>query len=235
MTYLFTLTLTVLLQKNTRLFFLPLLLFSLLLWHWMPSLRPGALDRRLCSFPFWQKRLWRTCQLLSLWHRDHTFLFSRASMLKYFRWSLRHSARSLLVSAVPTNLPFLFSSPPIWLSLCPRYPVLSFIFPFTSISVRNCFLFSPVLSGHNGSPDTRFFRTTTRLMNWPDGDRYLFPQQSLVITLLLSLVSTLLFSRTGGLLTRDVEAVIFQTLPLPHLSLPLPPTKNQKTTVDNFF
>ena len=42
--------------------------------------------------------------------------------------------------------------------------------------------------------------------------------------------------------TRDVEAVIFQTLPLPHLSLPLPhlslplpPIKNEKTTVDNFF
>ena len=46
------------------------------------------------------------------------------------------------------------------------------------------------------------------------------------------------------IVTRDVEAVIFQTLPLPlpHLSLPLPlpplplpPTKNEKTTVDNFF
>ena len=47
-------------------------------------------------------------------------------------------------------------------------------------------------------------------------------------------------------ISRDVEAVIFQTLPLPlplpHLSLPLPlpplplpPTKNEKTTVDNFF
>ena len=35
--------------------------------------------------------------------------------------------------------------------------------------------------------------------------------------------------------SRDVEAVIFQTLPLPYLSLPLPPTKNEKTTVDNFF
>ena len=31
-------------------------------------------------------------------------------------------------------------------------------------------------------------------------------------------------------LTRDVEAVIFQQLPLP-----LPLTKNEKTTVDNFF
>ena len=40
---------------------------------------------------------------------------------------------------------------------------------------------------------------------------------------------------------KDVEAVIFQTLPiplpLPHLllSLPLPPTKNEKMIVDNFF
>ena len=38
-------------------------------------------------------------------------------------------------------------------------------------------------------------------------------------------------------LCRDVEVVIFQTLPLPllYLSLPLPPTKNEKTTVDNFL
>ena len=37
------------------------------------------------------------------------------------------------------------------------------------------------------------------------------------------------------IVVRDVEAVNFQQLPLPHLSLPLPPTKNEKTTVDNFF
>ena len=39
-----------------------------------------------------------------------------------------------------------------------------------------------------------------------------------------------------GLGTRDVEAIIFQTLPLPfpHLSLPLP-LPLTKTTVDNFF
>ena len=29
--------------------------------------RSGALDRRLCSFSFWQGRLRRSCQLLSLW------------------------------------------------------------------------------------------------------------------------------------------------------------------------
>ena len=38
-------------------------------------------------------------------------------------------------------------------------------------------------------------------MSWPDGERYLFPQQCLVVTLLLFLVSTLLFSRTGGILS----------------------------------
>ena len=35
-------------------------------------------------------------------------------------------------------------------------------------------------------------------------------------------------------LSRDVEAVIFQQLPLPHLSLPLPLTKDEKTTTDIF-
>ena len=35
--------------------------------------------------------------------------------------------------------------------------------------------------------------------------------------------------------TRDVEAVIFQPFPLPYLSLPLPPTKNEKMTVENFL
>ena len=42
-------------------------------------------------------------------------------------------------------------------------------------------------------------RRTTRLMSWLDEQRYLHPPQSLVI-FLLSLVSTLLFSRTGGVL-----------------------------------
>ena len=74
------------------------------------------------------------------------------------------------------------------------------IFPFTLISVRNCLLSSPVLSGYNGSPDTRFSQGTVRLMSWPVGECYLFPQQSFVVTL-LSLVSTLVFSQTGGILS----------------------------------
>ena len=57
---------------------------------------------------------------------------------------------------------------------------------------------SPVLSGYNGPPDTHFYRERTRLMSYPDGERYLRPPLSLVVSLLLSLVSILVFSRTGG-------------------------------------
>ena len=67
-------------------------------------------------------------------------------------------------------------------------------------SDRNCLLSRFALSGYNGSPDTRFSRGSSRLMSWPDGERYLRPPQSLVVSFLLSLVSNLLFSRTGGVL-----------------------------------
>ena len=39
-------------------------------------------------------------------------------------------------------------------------------------------------------------------MSWPNGERYLRPLQSLVVPLLLSLVFTFFFSRTGGVLSR---------------------------------
>ena len=57
-----------------------------------------------------------------------------------------------------------------------------------------------VLSGCNRSPDTRFSWGTTRLMSWPDGVRFLRPLKSLAV-FLLSLVSTFLFFRTGGVLS----------------------------------
>ena len=68
-------------------------------------------------------------------------------------------------------------------------------------SGRNCLLSPPVLSDYNGSPDIRFSRGTTQLMSWPGGVRCLRPLQSLVVSLLLSLVSTFVFSRTGGVLS----------------------------------
>ena len=68
-------------------------------------------------------------------------------------------------------------------------------------SGRNCFLSPPVLSSLNESPDTRFSRGMTRMMSWPDGEHYLRPPQPLVVSLLLSLVSTLVLPRTGGVLS----------------------------------
>ena len=82
-----------------------------------------------------------------------------------------------------------FSSPSIGLSFCPLLH-LSFYLNLSGRSGRNCLLRPPVLSSYNGLPDTRFSRGTTRLMSCPDGERYLRPLQSLVVTFLLSLVST---------------------------------------------
>ena len=50
-------------------------------------------------------------------------------------------------------------------------------------------------------PRHSFHRGTTWLMGWPDGVRYLRPLQSLVVSFLLPLVSTLVLSRTGGVLS----------------------------------
>ena len=69
----------------------------------------------------------------------------------------------------------------------------------------------PVLSGYNGSPDTRFSRGTTRLTSLSDGERCLRLPQFLVVSLLLSLVSTLVFSRTGGILS--LRSILTHRLP----------------------
>ena len=118
--------------------------------------------------------------------------------------SAKWRACSLLVSAAPASLPFLFSyyltlvlsSPP-----CPLLHLSSYL-KLCYRSGRNCLLFLPVLSDYNGSPDTRFSWGTTQLTSWPDGERYLRPRQSLVV-FLLSLVSTLLFFRTRDILSHQ--------------------------------
>ena len=98
--------------------------------------------------------------------------------------SLLFSSCLTLVLSSPPCTPLHF---PSYLKLCGR-------------SGSNCLL-SPILLDYNGSPDTRFSWGKTRLTSWPDGERYLRPPQSLVVSLLLSLVSTLVFSRTGGALS----------------------------------
>ena len=63
---------------------------------------------------------------------------------------------------------------------------ISYWYPFTIAfnivgKVSKILLSPPVLSGYNGSTDNRFSRGTTRLMSWPDGERYLCPLQSLAV------------------------------------------------------
>ena len=128
-------------------------------------------------------------------------------MLKFFRWSLRHSVSSLLVSASPTNLPFLFSSYLTLVLSLPPYPPPFLLLP-QSLWQEPSPLSPPVPSNYNGSPDTRFSRGTTQLISWPDVERYLRPLQSLVVSL-LSLVSTPLFSDWR----RSVSSKFFDTGP----------------------
>ena len=105
-------------------------------------------------------------------------------------WSRQHQQvchfsfyLTLVLSSAPCPLLYLSS----YFKLCDR-------------SRRSCLLSPSVLSVYNGSPDTRFSLRTTGLMSWPDRERYLRPPQSLVVSL-LSLVSILLFSRTGSALS----------------------------------
>ena len=92
-------------------------------------------------------------------------------------------------------LTLVLSSPP-----CPLLH-LSCYLKLCGRSGRNCPSSPPVLSGYNGSPDTRFSQGTTQLMSLPDEECCLRPPQSLVVSLLLSLVSTLVSARTGGALS----------------------------------
>ena len=106
--------------------------------------------------------------------------------------STNKSAISLLFSYYLT---LVLSSP-----LCPLLRFSSYL-KLCGRSGRNCLLSPSVLSEYNGSPDTRFSQKMTQLMSWPDWMHYLRPPQSLVVSFLLSLVSTLVLSPTGGVLS----------------------------------
>ena len=164
------------------------------------------MDRRLCSFSFWQKRLWRTCQLLSLW-TEVTLFFQQAKYVQVFPLipapfyklfaglgCINNSAISLLFSSYLT---LALSSPPC------LFLRLSF---YLNLSGRNCLLCPPVLSGYNGSQDTRFSRRTTRLISWPDGERYSCSAVLCILSPLISrihsylsylAVSSLVYTATG--------------------------------------
>ena len=104
------------------------------------------------------------------------------------------STNKSVVSLLFSYVTFALSSPP-----CPLLHLFFFL-KLCGRSRRNYFL-SSVLSGYNGSPDTRFSWRTIRLISWPDEERYLHPLQSLVASFLFSFVPTLVFSRTKDVLS----------------------------------
>ena len=161
--------------------------------------RSGALYRRLFSFFFWQRAALAylpTALYVAL--RPH-FPFQQAQYVQVFPLkpapfyklfaglgSTNKSATPLLLSSyltlVLSSLPFPLLHFSFYLKLFGRFD-------------RNCLLSPPVLSGYNGSPDTRFSRGATRLMSWPDGERYLRPMQSLCsLSPLISRIDSFLFS-----------------------------------------
>ena len=155
-------------------------LFFFILAKAAPAFLPTALSVALRPlFPFWQAQ------------HAQVFLLRAAPFCTRFAGlcSTIKSAISLLFSYYLT---LVLSSTPsfFYLKLCGK-------------SGRNCLLSPPVLSDHNGPTDTRFSRGTTRLMSPPDGECYMHPPQSPVVSLLLSIVSTLVFSRIGGVLSHQ--------------------------------
>ena len=133
-------------------------------------------------FPF---RLAQFAQFFSLKPAPFCTLFT----------GLRSTNKSAIFFLLCYYLTLVLSSPPSPLLH------LSFYLKLSGRFGRNCLLSSPVLSGYNGSPDTHFSRGTMRLTSWPDMERYLRPPQSPCS--LFSLVSTLVLSRTVGVLSHQ--------------------------------
>ena len=161
-----------------------LLLF--LLTRAAPAYLPTALSvAQRPLFPFWHFfTLFQYAQVFLLKPSPFCTLFAGPGSTNKSATSLFFYYLTLVLSTPPHPFPHLSC----YLKLCGR-------------SGRNCLLTPPVLSGYNGSPDTRFSWGMMQLTSWLDGECYLCSLQSFVVSLLLSLISTLVFSRTGGILS----------------------------------
>ena len=175
-------------------------LFLFLLARAAPAFLPTALSVALRPlFPF------RQAQFVPV------FPLNPAPFCTLFA-GLGNTIKSAISLLFFSCLTLVLSSPP-----CPLLH-LSCYLKLCDRSGRNCPSSPPVLSGYNGSPDTRFSRGTTQLMSLPDGERCLRPPQSLVVCLLLPLVSTLVFSRIGGVLSlQSILTHRFSQFPLRNL------------------
>ena len=171
-------------------------LFLFLLARAAPAFLPTALSVALRPlFPF------RQAQFVPV------FPLKPAPFCTLFA-GLGNTIKSAIFLLFFSCLTLVLSSPP-----CPLL-LLSCYLKLCGRSGRNCPFSPPVPSGYNGSPDTRFSRGTTQLMSLPDGERCLRPPQSHVVSLLLSLV----FSRTGGVLSlQNILTHRFPQFPLRNL------------------
>ena len=179
-------------------------LFLFLLVRAAPAFLPIALSVALrLLFLFWQAQY------------AQVFLLKPATFYTLFAGlgSTNKSAISCLFSSCLT---LVLSSPP-----CPLLHLSSYL-KLCGRFGRNCLLSRPVLSDYNGSPNTRFSWGMTRPMSWPDRERYLCSLQSLVVYFLMSLVTTLVLSGTGGILshlnslTHRFPRISTEELVLPH-------------------
>ena len=175
-------------------------LFLFLLARAAPAFLPTALSVPLRPlFPF------RQAQYVPV------FPLKPAPFCTHFA-GLGNTNKSAIFPLFSYYLTLVLSSPP-----CPLLH-LSFYLKLCGRSGRNCLFSPPVLSGYNGSPDTHFYQGTTRLTSLPDGERCLRLSQSLVVSLLSSLVYTLVFSWTGGVLShRSILTHRFPQFPPRHL------------------
>ena len=129
-------------------------LFLFLLARAAPAYFPTALSVALRPlFPFQQA------------HFVQVFLLKPASFCTLFAGL--SSTNKSVISLLFSYLTLVLFSPS-----CPLLH-LSFYLNLSGKYLRNCLFFPLVLSGYNGSPNTRFSRGTTRLMSWPDGERFL--------------------------------------------------------------
>ena len=106
-------------------------------------------------------------------------------------------------------LTLVLSSPP-----CPFLHLL-FYLKLCGRSGRNCLLSPPVLSDYNGSPDTGFYRGTTRLMSWADDERYSCLPQSLVVSFVSTLFSDWRRTVSSKFFDTQVSSISTEELVLP--------------------
>ena len=168
----------------------------------VPSLsRQGAALAHLDSFPPYDLVLWTDGSVPFLLARAAPAYLPTAFSVALRPLQQAQYAQVFLLKPAPFCMLFaglaitdksaislLFSSCLTLVLSSPRCPLLhlSFYLKLSGRSGKNCLLSLPLLSYYNGSPNTRFSRGTTQLMSWSNGERYLRPLQSLVVSLLFA-------------------------------------------------